>query len=205
MSSTTFSRLFLVLFLAALPAILHGCAPSTEITPQGGYRTIAVDPRRDTDMARQLNLEGMDSIAAGHLDKAAAAFTKALDADVEFGPAHNNLGLVYYRQKDWYKAAWEFQYAINLLPRFAEPRNNLGLVLEESGQLDKAVEQYRAAVELGGDIEYRANLARGLLRRDGHTDEVRSLLQLIFQKDTRAPWRDWARRELAAMGVAAPQ
>jgi hypothetical protein len=31
------------------------------------------------------------------------------------GPAHNNLGIVYYRQKKYYLAAWEFQYAAKLM------------------------------------------------------------------------------------------
>jgi hypothetical protein len=31
------------------------------------------------------------------------------------GPAHNNLGIVYYRRKKYYLAAWEFQYAARLM------------------------------------------------------------------------------------------
>lgn len=200
----------LPLFGVAILLSLGACTPSTQVAPPSSYRTINVDPRRDTDQARALNEQGMDFLSQGHLQLAADAFTRALEADVDFGPAHNNLGMIYFRQKDMYKAAWEFQYAINLLPRFAEPHNNLGLILEDSGKLDDAIEKYRQAVALSPDIQYRANLVRGLIRRDGHTDEVRTLLSQLLQQDSRPQWRDWAHRELAAMGdrpsatVAAP-
>jgi Tfp pilus assembly protein PilF len=180
--------------------LLMACNSAAPPPPAGGYRTITVDPRRDTENARRYNQEGTDLLEKGQLDQAAAAFTKALDADVEFGPAHNNLGKVYYRQKASYKAAWEFEYASKLLPRFSEPHNNLGLVLEESGQIDQAVEQYRLAVSLSTDIQYKSNLARGLLRRDGHTEEVRALLRQVLSQDPRPDWQDWARKELATTG-----
>jgi Tfp pilus assembly protein PilF len=194
---------FPILGIAILLA-LGACAPSTQVAAPSSYRTISVDPRRDTDQARALNDRGMDLLAQGHLELASDAFTRALEADVEFGPAHNNLGLVYYRQKDMYKAAWEFQYAINLIPRFAEPHNNLGLILEDSGKLDDAIDKYRQAVALSPDIQFRANLGRSLIRRDGHTEEVRTLLSQLLQQDSRPQWRDWARRELAAMGDQSP-
>jgi Tfp pilus assembly protein PilF len=193
-----------MMFAVALPLVFVNCNQPPKLPPEGGYHTVTVDPQRDTDKAKQFNRVGMDYLDKEQLDQAVAAFIQALDADVEFGPAHNNLGKVYYKQKEWYKAAWEFEYAIHLLPRFAEPQNNLGLVLEESGQIDKAVEQYRMAVGLSGDIEYRANLARGLIRREGRTDEVRALLLQVVAQDTRPQWRDWARKELSVMGVKAP-
>ena len=195
--------LFAMTFAAAA-IVLPGCNASSARPGEEGYRTISVDPKRDSDKAKLLNQEGNDHLAKGELELAAAAFTKALDADVEFGPAHNNLGNVYYRQREWYKAAWEYEYATKLLPRFAEPRNNLGMVYEESGQLDKAVEQYRQAVGLSDDIQYRANLTRCLIRREGHTDEVRSLLKQLVNQDTRPDWHDWATKELSSMGTSRP-
>lgn len=185
-----------ILILLA-PFLWAACAPSSAPPPRDGYRTITIDPKRDSEAAARFNSQGVEFLAKDQLGPAADAFTKALDVDVEFGPAHNNLGKVYYKQKDWYKAAWEFEYASKLLPRHAEPRNNLGLVLEESGQLDKAVEQYRQAIALSSDIQYRANLARCLLRRDGRTDEVRTLLQQVLEQDSRPDWRNWARREMS--------
>ena len=175
---------------------------SRVITPVGNdstgkYRTVTAQPRRDTEAARRANEEGLAHLKANELDRAVESFSRALTADVEFGPAHNNLGKVYYRKKDYYKAAWEFEDAGRLLPDHAEPRNNLGLVLEQAGELDRSVEAYRQAVALDEErIVYRANLVRALIRRGDRTDEVRSLLKQVLKEDLRSEWLIWARHQL---------
>lgn len=178
-----------------------GCVgTSADRSSNGVYRTISVDPRRDTEAAKGANRAGLEHLAKGETEQAADAFGRALTADVEFGPAHNNLGKVYYQQRDWYKAAWEFEYARKLLPKRAEPSNNLGLVLEETGSLDRAVDHYREAVGFDPDvIQYRANLVRALIRRGDRTEEVRSLLRQLLEKDTRPDWLIWARQQQAGI------
>ena len=189
------------IWLAAAAAI-SGCGTaSIRDVPQAPYRTVAAEPGRDTEAARRANQVGLAHLAKGEVDQAAEAFRQALTADVEFGPAHNNLGKVYYRQTDWYRAAWEFEYASKLLPRHAEPRNNLALVLERAGQLDRAVECYREAAGLDPDnIQYRANLVRALIRRGDRTDEVRTLLGQLLETDARPEWRAWARQQQIRIG-----
>ena len=49
-------------------------------------------------------------------DAAEAALKAALTADVMFGPAHNNLGKVYFHKGELYLAAREFDYAMKLMP-----------------------------------------------------------------------------------------
>jgi Tfp pilus assembly protein PilF len=180
---------------------LAGCTnPSAKGPAAATYRTINADPLRDTDAAARHTQAGLVLLDKGQLNPAAEEFNKALTADVDYGPAHNNLGKVYYRQRLWYKAAWEFEYACNQLPRSAEPRNNLGLVLEESGQLDRAVDTYRQAVALdGSNIQYRANLVRAMVRRGDRTAEVRELLRQVAQQDTRPDWQRWALQQEAGM------
>ena len=194
-------RILLILGLATLAADAGGCASFlTNESAQPPYRTIRTQPGRSTDLARKANAQGLAHLAAGELDQALRAFQKALTADVEFGPAHNNLGKVYYQQEDWYRAAWEFEYATRLLPRHAEPQNNLGLVLERAGELDRAVDCYRKAVGFDPHrIEYRGNLVRALCRRGERTSEVRTLLREVLEEDTRIAWRAWAERMLASM------
>jgi Tfp pilus assembly protein PilF len=196
-----FPRIACYLWLIAAACVAMSCtAHSTTLSP-GGYRAITADPGRDTDAAAHFDQVGLDFLDAGDLDKAEAAFQQALAADVTYGPAHNNLGKVFFKQKAWYKAAWEFDYACSLLPKHAEPQNNLGLVLEASGELDRAVEPYRKAITLAPDnIVYRANLVRTLVRRGDRTDEVRGLLEQVAGQDTRPEWRDWARLELTNLG-----
>ncbi len=189
-------------------SVLGGCASSKTRTgvgdvdnPTGNYRTISAAPLRDTESARRWHAQGLKHLDAGDLEQAEKAFKESLEADVDFGPAHNNLGKVYFKKKDWYAAAWEFEFAKKLMPRQAEPWNNLGMVYEQAGELDRAVEEYRKAVGLDGEnVSYQANLARALVRRGDKGDEVRRLLTVVVEKDSRPEWASWAREQLARLG-----
>lgn len=195
-----YAKVASIFVLAVLACISTGCETNPSAQGDGeSYRTLRVEPRRNTDEAKRENQAGLDHMAQGDLQKAYDAFGRALAADVDYGPAHNNLGKIYFKQKDWYKAAWEFEYARKLMLKHAEPRNNLGLVLEEAGELDKAVDQYKEAVNLDGNVEYRANLVRAMIRRGERTEEVRSLLQQVIDEDTRPTWAIWAKQQLANM------
>jgi Tfp pilus assembly protein PilF len=123
---------------------------------------------------------------------------QALSFDAFSGLAHNNLGSVYYAQGRLYDAAREFQDAIKLLPQRPEPRNNLGLVLEAGGKLDEAIVQYQQAMELQPDNPMLlGNLVRAHVRRGDRNAQTRQLLMDLLAKETRSPWREWARKELA--------
>mgnify|MGYP006444884737 CR=1 FL=1 len=189
--------IMLCLMLAC--ACAGGCAARPASTAdEGNYRTIRAEPLRDTEAAKEANRRGLRRLDSGELDKAQAAFEQALTADVKFGPAHNNLGKVYFARKNWYKAAWEFENARKLMPRHPGPRNNLALVLERAGELDRAVDLYREAVGLAPDhIAYRANLTRALLKRGDRTKEVHTNLKRILEEDTRTQWLIWAKQRLA--------
>ena len=98
-----------------------------------------------------------------------AEVRSALEADVTFGPAHNNLGRVYYHQGQLYLDAWEFQYAIKLMPYQPEPKSNLGLVLEAANKLDEAIKNYDEAMNLEPENpQFLGNDARARARRWEH-------------------------------------
>lgn len=176
-----------------------GCATRPiEIDNKSNYRTIRTEPLRDTEAAKKANQRGLARLEKEQLDQARKAFEAALTADVRYGPAHNNLGKVYFARKNWYKAAWEFENARRLMPRHPGPRNNLGLVLERAGELDRAVDLYREAVGLDPDnMAYLGNLTRALIKRGDRTREVYNNLKRILEHDTRTPWLIWARQQLA--------
>ena len=116
---------------------------------------------QNTDQARKLTSDALQSIDQGKWQDAESTLQKAQDADATFGPAHNNMGIVYLHENKLYQAAWEFQYAAKLMPYKPEPKNNLGLTFEAAGKLDDAVDYYDQALTMEPDNpEFVGNEAR---------------------------------------------
>ncbi len=148
----------------------------------------------------------VELIKNGNLEEARKQLELALEADVFFGPAHNNLGNVYYMQKKFYLAAWEFQYAAKLMPTKAEPKNNLGLVFEQVGKLDDAAKYYEEALALEPDnTEVIGNLARAYVRENRKDEKTRQLLTDLIMKEDRPKWKAWAEERLKLMGEPDPK
>ena len=168
-------------------AAVAGCSSHAVITP----------PRQNTNAARVQNDAAYNLLREGKYEAAEDILKNALAADVMYGPARNNLGLVYFHQRRWYDAAWEFENAIKLMPHQPEVRNNLGLVLEEAGKLREATEAYQRAREMEPDnAVFIGNLARARVKRHLRDEETRKLLQELVFKDTRPDWVSWAKNEL---------
>ena len=173
------------IFAAVLAVI--GCQSTTTIAP----------PTQNTELARVQNDAAYRLIQTGKYHEAEDILKNALAADILYGPARNNLGLVYLKQKELYAAAWEFENAIKLMPHQPEPRFNLGYVLEEAGKLKEATESLARAVEMEPDNPvYIGNLAKVRIKRTLLDQETRKLLKDIVLKDTRPDWIDWAKAQL---------
>lgn len=182
---------------------LTGCSNShkTQQITQSEYQTLPDTIGQNFVHAAKLNAYGVELLDAGKLEDSHQAFKDALTADITHGPAHNNLGKVYYLQAKYYLAAWEFQYAAKLMPHQPEPLNNLGLVFESVGKLDAAAQSYSLALsEQPDNPELIGNLARVYYRRGDRDDRVRSLLTDLLLRDTRPEWISWAREKLTLMG-----
>lgn len=190
----------LALPLLLMLSALTGCAHRAT-SPTGEYATVGAAPRRDADVARAENERALDLMKSERgIAPAESALRRALEADVMFGPAHNSLGLIYYRRNELYKAAWEFQYAIKLMPNQPEPRNNLGLVFESACKLDQALQSYADATKLAPDEpQFVGNLARAHVRKGDRDPEVRALLEHVVSIDPRPQWVAWASERLALM------
>lgn len=175
-----------------------GCSLIDVVAPDKTYETVSADPHRDTATAVAKNEKGLKHIHAAHWDHAEKALQEALVADVKYGPAHNNLGWVYYKQGRYYLAAWEFEYAQKLMVGIPEPVNNLGLVYEEVGRLPEAQACFDQAA--GADPrnpQFLANLARVRLKQGEKSGDTAHLLREVAFHDERPEWREWALGHLA--------
>jgi Flp pilus assembly protein TadD len=184
----------LLLGTACIPGCSSAARPHAD-----GYQTVARDPRRDAEFARRENARAVALMDKAD-DSAEAALKSALDADIMCGPAHNNLGTLYYRQHKLYLAAWEFQYATKLMPDQSEPPNNLGMVFEAVGKLDEAADSYGKALALAPEnVQAMGNLARAKVRRGDHDADVRALLERLVLRDDRTDWLAWEKKTLARL------
>jgi len=176
--------------------LLAGCTSAKTTDP---YAPVS-EADRDTQKAIALNnqaLPYMDKSDPASLTRAEDLLRQALKADLYFGPAHNNLGVLYLQQGKYYEAAGEFEWARRLLPGHPDPRVNLAMTLESAGRGDDAISTYRTALEVYPDyVAAMQGLAR-LQLKSGKTDEKTTLLlKEIAMRGETPEWRDWARGEL---------
>ncbi len=183
--------------LVLLP-LLAACA-TTSPTP---YEP-RTEEHRDTARAEELSRAAADLLYVDP-ERAESMLREALEADLFFGPAHNNLGVLYLSQEKPYEAAGEFEWARKLLPGHPDPRLNLALTLEQAGRWEEAAEGYASALEVypGHPPSERA-LARLLVRRAPSDPRLRELLPRISLQGDSA-WRSWARRAAAKKGIPGP-
>ncbi|MDR1964341.1 MAG: tetratricopeptide repeat protein [Planctomycetaceae bacterium] len=185
-----------VVFLLLMILMLVGCASDSNTTPK--YETVTANPRRDPDAAAKQNQHGLEALAKGKFDKAEKHFKEALVKDVDFGPAHNNLGRIYFDQGKNYLAAWEFEYATKVMPQRGEPYNNLGMVMERVGKLEQAIDAYEMAnILCPNHPEVVGNLARVYWSQDKSNMRTRDLLEQLVFIDTRPDWVSWAKEQIA--------
>jgi tetratricopeptide (TPR) repeat protein len=180
-----------LLFLAA--CALPGCSSFG-----GNSEILNVALGEDAQLACKLTRAGTAHFRKGHFKKAEAAFKEAICADETYGPAHNNLGLLYFEQRDLYQAAWAFERATEFMPERGEPFNNLGLTYQAGGRWDEAIEMFHSAYLLDStNPEFLGNLLRARVMRGELDESVCSGLRELLFIEKRAEWVDWAEDQLA--------
>lgn len=185
----------------AMALVLSGCAASQT---RGPYAPM-VAGERDTAKATRLNDEASAllerSMASGDgaaMQKAEGLLREALNTDLYFGPAHNNLGVIFLSRDALYEAAAEFEWARKLMPGHPDPRLNLAFTLESAGRTEDAIATYRTALEvLPGHIASMQGLARLQIRAGKRDDATPGLLREIAMRGETPEWREWARDQLA--------
>ena len=73
--------------------------------------------------------------------------------------AHNNLGAIFIKLKEYPKAIGCYNKVIKINPNFVSAYNNLGIILHKQNKYDEAKTSYRKAIELKPDyVEAFSNL-----------------------------------------------
>ena len=84
---------------------------------------------------------------ATYFDRAKAHFQKAISVYPAYHDAYGQLGLAYYRDKNYEKALENYNLAIKYKPNFPLVYSNMGIIFFENGDLAKAKECYLNAVK----------------------------------------------------------
>ncbi len=170
---------------------LAGCRAAS-----GGPYAPEDEGQRNTVRAQELNAQAADLVSSAP-DDAEQLLREALGADLFFGPAHNNLGVLYLKQGKRYEAAGEFEWARKLMPGHPDPRMNLALTLEQAGKTDEAIATYKTALEVWpGHIPTVQALARLEVTSNRRGAELEGWLDEIAMRGETNEWREWARGQV---------
>lgn len=115
-----------------------GCATNA---PRASFETSRVRTTQNAQAARDANERGLAFVEVEQFDQAEHAFREALQHDIRYAPAHNNLGLVLLTQGKVYDAAVEFRMASKLDPSATQPLANLARLYERIGWTKEAQAQ----------------------------------------------------------------
>ncbi len=154
------------------------------------------------DSASDLNAKG---VAAKDPKIAKGFFQRAIAADAYFGPAYNNMGIVYLDEENYFEAARCFDQAVHLMPNDPAPRIHLGIVYENAGQFQNALEQFSQALVLSpGSMDALEAVTRVQVRLENVDDKTVEHLRIIASRGSDATWQSWATRVLIRLGDAGP-
>ena len=179
------------LFAAAL--VLTACrAPAA---PNGPYQPVS-ESERSALLAEELSHTAADLIYEDPTE-AERLLRSALTADIYYGPAHNNLGVLFLEQGKLFEAANEFEWARKLMPGAPDPRMNLALTLETAGRVQDAIEEYQTALEVSPNhVPSMQAFARLLMQRDRKDQRLAALLTKVAMRSESEDWRAWARDQI---------
>src|SRR5262249_29143583 len=85
---------------------------------------------------------------SGRHDDARKLFEKAIAWDPTVPNSHNQLGIMYLRQKKWDEAAEQFTAAINAAPQWSNYQYNLGRALLGAGKFEQAIAAFEKAITI---------------------------------------------------------
>jgi tetratricopeptide (TPR) repeat protein len=174
--------------LDAAPAKILALRPRVEAPAARPIEIQGMDGPRDTALAEEYFRTGsaLDDGDESNLERAAAAYRRALELDPYLVAALINLANVHYSRDEVVEAQALYERAIGLEPDFFEAHFNLGNIYHDLGRFAEAQSCYREALRLNP------------LYADAHFYLAVTFEKLGQSQDARPHWK--AYRELAPHG-----
>jgi hypothetical protein len=115
------------------------------------------------------------------LDIAQELYQQVLKIDPNHLGAHNNLGVIFIKLKEYTEAIHCFNDVLKINPNFVSAYNNLGIILHKQNKYNEAESSYRKAIELKPDyIEAFSNLGV-TLKEMNKFDEAETVYKKIIE------------------------
>lgn len=124
---------------------LTGCTPAT-----GGSGTSSetIRPTPTTNDITKINLKlGIEYLKRGEYEKALLKLQKAVEADENYPPTYNTLGVLYQRLGDNVRAEGYFKQALSLNGNDSSTLNNYGQFLCQDSRFDEAETAFLKAAQ----------------------------------------------------------
>lgn len=133
------------------------------------------------------------------IERAAAAYRKAVHCDPSMSHAHTNLGNLLYRQGKVAEAKQFYLTALQVDPEQPEALYNLGCMALEANDIVEATFQLEQAVSIDpGFADGHFNLALSY-ERDERFEEAQQHWQVFLELETDGPYAEQARQKLLSL------
>ena len=131
--------------------------------------------------------EGIQALAGGDWEAAAAAFRRGIELAPENPSLRHRLGTALFMLGNAREGRTQFEAALRVAPDYAQAHYSLGLLLEGDGRFEEALHRFSTAVRHEPSyVEARVRLAR-LLRRTGRPNEALAEYAQVIAADPGGP------------------
>jgi tetratricopeptide (TPR) repeat protein len=128
---------------------------------------------------QKLHAEAKSAEAAGDVRTAIAKYEEILKLSPRLGAAYNNLGILYFQQHDFEKAAVVLQEGLTVDPKMPSACALLGISFYQLGKYSEArVPLEKALAANPNDNNAELFLARSLIRLEDHSNAAKHLQNL---------------------------
>src|SRR5450755_2009633 len=150
----------------------------------GVYKLAAQNGSADVDArVEELYNQAKAAQSQGDVASAISKYEEILRIAPRLGPAYNNLGALYFRQRDYRKAATVLEQGLKVNPAMPSASALLGIALFEMGEYDKARPRLEAALRSNAnDSNAQMFLAKDLAKLGDYQQAAVQLQQLAGQQ-----------------------